>query len=349
MTGKSVVIIGAGLGGLLCGRILSRNGWQVTVLEQGLQAGGALQSFVRDGIRFDTGFHTVGGLGPGEPLEQIFRPLGLMDLPWIPTEPDELIACDEPFLRLSAGTDEERRHVLDPYRMSSWRLQGGGKVLVDSLSEGLAILLGKQAGSVEDKTVTCTDGSRYTADVVISDIHPKQLIKLLRNPVRYAWRSRIETREDGPGIFTVNAKLRPGTIKHLNHSIFLQNEVMIHFGDAADDGFARSLDLLAFEDKPSTDRKARAEALILKASERLPDLPEAIERYWTSTPQTWERFTGRPGGSAYGIRKYGPEDYLAPQTPLPWLFLTGQNISLHGILGTSVSAINTCKALNVTL
>ena len=352
MTGKTAIVIGAGLGGLLCGKILSQRGWQVTVLEQGNQAGGALQTFVRDGIRFDTGFHTVGGLGPGEPLERIFRPLGLTDLPWIPMEPDELIGCEEPFLRLSSGWEEERHHVLEPYRLSVWRLEGGGQMLVDALSAGLDIRLHKQVTAVQDRTAICADGSRFTADILISDIHPKVLLRLLRDPVRRAWRTRIETREDGPGIFTVNAKLRPGAIRHLNHSIFIRDEVMIHFGEPASDGSARSLDLLAFapgHDASATsgpDRASFAEALIRKAAERLPALPDAIERYWTSTPQTWELFTGTPGGTAYGIRKRGPEDYLAPQTPLPWLFLTGQNIGLHGVLGTSVSACNTCNAIN---
>ena len=388
---KRVLIIGAGLSGLLCGKILSQRGFAVTILEQGAQAGGALQTFVREGIRFDTGFHSVGGLGPGEPLEQIFRPLGLMDLPWLPMEPDELIGCNDAFLRLSAGTEDERSHVLEPYQLSIWRLRGGGKTLADALALGQDIRLRKQVTSVENRTVTCADGSCFSADAVVSAIHPKALLRLLRDPVRKAWRTRIETRQDSPGIFTVNVKLRPGALPYINHSIFLSGKVMIHFGEPAPDGSARSLDLLAFDtgalpqtpplrpaitqSLPSrpplaadaasvmpgseldtgalpqtvmtgSERVSRALSLIHIAAERLPNLPDAVEKYWTSTPQTWERFTGTPGGSAYGICKRGPEDYLAPQTLLPWLFLTGQNLGLHGILGTSVSALNTCNALN---
>ena len=350
---KSVLIIGAGLSGLLCGKILSRKGFTVTILEQGAQAGGALQTFVREGIRFDTGFHSVGGLGPGEPLEQIFRPLGLMDLPWLPMEPDELIGCDDAFLRLSAGTEDERSHVLEPYQLSIWRLRGGGKTLADALALGQDIRLRKQVTSVENRTVTCADGSCFSADAVVSAIHPKALLRLLRDPVRKAWRTRIETRQDSPGIFTVNVKLRPGALPYINHSIFLSGKVMIHFGEPAPDGSARSIDLLAFDTgalpqtvMPGSERASRALSLIHIAAQRLPGLPDAVEKYWTSTPQTWERFTGTPGGSAYGICKRSPEDYLAPQTPLPWLFLTGQNLGLHGILGTSVSALNTCNALN---
>ena len=87
--------------------------------------------------------------------------------------------------------------------------------------------------------------------------------------------------------------------------------------------------------------------MILTAAQRLPGLPDAIEKYWVSTPATWERFTGTPGGTAYGILKYRTEDYQPPVTPLPWLFLTGQNLGLHGILGTAISALNTCNSISL--
>ena len=61
---KQVLIIGGGLGGLFLGKLLTRERWDVTILEQGAQPGGALQTFVREGIRFDTGFHSVGGMEP---------------------------------------------------------------------------------------------------------------------------------------------------------------------------------------------------------------------------------------------------------------------------------------------
>ena len=44
---KKVIIIGSGLGGLSTGVILAKNGYHVTVLEQGIQIGGCLQCFFR--------------------------------------------------------------------------------------------------------------------------------------------------------------------------------------------------------------------------------------------------------------------------------------------------------------
>lgn len=73
------VIIGSGLGGLACGAILAREGYQVCVLEKNKQIGGTLQTFVRDRIIFDSGVHYVGGLDKGQNLYQLFKFLGIMD------------------------------------------------------------------------------------------------------------------------------------------------------------------------------------------------------------------------------------------------------------------------------
>ena len=78
----SVIIIGAGLGGLECGYILAKNGMQVTVLEHESQVGGCLQTFRRGAALFDTGFHYVGALDEGESLHTLFSYFDLMGLPW---------------------------------------------------------------------------------------------------------------------------------------------------------------------------------------------------------------------------------------------------------------------------
>ncbi len=74
-----VVIIGSGLGGLITGVILGREGYKVCILEKNAQIGGTLQTFIYDKTKFDTGVHYVGGLEPGQPLFPYFKFLGLMD------------------------------------------------------------------------------------------------------------------------------------------------------------------------------------------------------------------------------------------------------------------------------
>ena len=74
-----IVIIGSGLGGLICGYILSKNGYKVAIFEKHFQIGGCLQTFERKGITFDTGMHYIGSMEPGQLLYRIFKYLDLLD------------------------------------------------------------------------------------------------------------------------------------------------------------------------------------------------------------------------------------------------------------------------------
>ena len=52
-----VIIIGSGLGGLICANILSKEGMKVCVLEMDKRIGGTLQSFAKEGVLFNTGLN----------------------------------------------------------------------------------------------------------------------------------------------------------------------------------------------------------------------------------------------------------------------------------------------------
>ena len=77
MQQKKVVVIGSGLGGLSTGVILAKNGYQVTVLEQGQQIGGCLQCFSRYGAKYETGMHFIGSVVPGQTLRKLMNYLEL--------------------------------------------------------------------------------------------------------------------------------------------------------------------------------------------------------------------------------------------------------------------------------
>ena len=70
---KRVVIIGSGLGGLSCGVMLAKNGYDVTVVEQATQVGGCLQCFTRRGAKFETGMHFIGSATEGQTLDRLLR------------------------------------------------------------------------------------------------------------------------------------------------------------------------------------------------------------------------------------------------------------------------------------
>ncbi|MFB2119965.1 phytoene desaturase family protein [Parapedobacter sp. 2B3] len=74
-----IIVIGSGLGGLVCATTLAKEGHKVLVLEKNQQYGGNLQTFARNRCIFDTGVHYLGGLEKGQNLYQYFNYLGIAD------------------------------------------------------------------------------------------------------------------------------------------------------------------------------------------------------------------------------------------------------------------------------
>lgn len=60
-----VTIVGAGIGGLVCGCYLAKAGLKVLIVEQHDKPGGYCTSFQRKGYRFDVGVHYLGGVRNG--------------------------------------------------------------------------------------------------------------------------------------------------------------------------------------------------------------------------------------------------------------------------------------------
>lgn len=79
MNKYDIIIIGSGLGGLECGAILSKEGYNVCVLEKNDQFGGCFQTYKRKGRLLDTGIHYIGSMEEGQILNQYFRYFGIVD------------------------------------------------------------------------------------------------------------------------------------------------------------------------------------------------------------------------------------------------------------------------------
>jgi phytoene dehydrogenase-like protein len=75
-TKYDAIIIGSGVGGLVCGSYLVANGLKVLIVEQNAGPGGYCISFHRNGYRFDAAVHYLGGMQKGI-MGTILRELGL--------------------------------------------------------------------------------------------------------------------------------------------------------------------------------------------------------------------------------------------------------------------------------
>lgn len=229
-----------------------------------------------------------------------------------------------------------------------------------------------------------SDGETVEADCFISDIHPAATMELLKESkcVRKVFRNRIKNIPNTTGMFTVNCRLKPGTFKYLNRNIYLYDTddvwslcnraagddvkgVLVSFQPPMSGYDAVGVDILTpmnySEVEPFADsipmhrtdgyealkRKFTVQSLAL-AERALPGLSDAIDASYTSSPLTYQYYTATHQGSAYGIRK----DYnnlmftlLTPRTPAKNLFLTGQNLNLHGLLGVSMTSFITCSEI----
>jgi len=80
-------------------------------------------------------------------------------------------------------------------------------------------------------------------------------------------------------------------------------------------------------------------------SKKFPGLRGCIRSCYVATPLTYRDYQGTADGSMYGIAKdhhNSNKTFISARTRLPNLFLTGQNLNLHGILGVTISALITC-------
>ena len=99
---KNCVIIGGGIGGLVTGALLAKEGYQVTVLEKNAIVGGGLQTFQRHGVSFPTGMHIFGGFHKGGNLQKLFDYLGVIDQ--IELQPTDDDACDVVYIPEDGST-----------------------------------------------------------------------------------------------------------------------------------------------------------------------------------------------------------------------------------------------------
>lgn len=90
-------------------------------------------------------------------------------------------------------------------------------------------------------------------------------------------------------------------------------------------------------------KEAKAAALMDKVSERFPELQNNTQSYKIATPLSYRDYQGSVAGCMYGIQKdvnHLNQTSFTTKTRIPNLYLTGQNINLHGILGVSMTALS---------
>ncbi|TYA75019.1 NAD(P)/FAD-dependent oxidoreductase [Seonamhaeicola marinus] len=92
----------------------------------------------------------------------------------------------------------------------------------------------------------------------------------------------------------------------------------------------------------------KTEQLITELEKKYPNIRASIQSTYTSTPLSFRDYIGCNKGSMYGYVKdvdKPMQSHLSARTKLSNLYLTGQCLSMHGILGVTISAIITCSEI----
>lgn len=92
--------------------------------------------------------------------------------------------------------------------------------------------------------------------------------------------------------------------------------------------------------------KREKEEVIIASLEKsvFPNIRSCIHHVYSSTPLSFRDYIGNKDGSLYGILKSSKDPLrttINPKTRIPNLFLTGQNIIFHGILGATIGGFVT--------
>ncbi len=95
-------------------------------------------------------------------------------------------------------------------------------------------------------------------------------------------------------------------------------------------------------------KNRKAEIFIKELEKKIPGISSAIQEVYTSSPLSYRDYIGNFQGNMYGYIKDSKnpmKSMISPKTKISNLFLTGQSINMHGILGVTIGAFVTCSEI----
>ncbi len=233
--------------------------------------------------------------------------------------------------------------------------------------------------------VATKDGRTFFPGKVIAAIHPTMTIDMTETTMfRPAFYRRFHSFENSDSPFILNVTLKKDispAYRNFNHYHYRTNDVWsYHTGEAWPSLFtlfpmieesgnttASIMTCMGYNrvkkwehtfntfftkgdrGQAYEDFKAeQVEKLLALVETKYPGFTGSIDKIHSITPLTYRDHTGIPEGSFYGIARDCREPlktFIMPQTKIPNLYFTGQNLNLHGVLGVAISALTTCGEL----
>ncbi len=286
--------------------------------------------------------------------------------------------------------------ILNSYIKGSYRFSNGSSQLAKALVKKIRSFGGKvlkrkkviqlhYSENGEVNSVSCSDGTSYTCEALISSLHPNETIKMAgKQYFKPAYRARMDKVENTTSTFMLYLSFKKNKVTYLNANYYdyftadFWNKEFEYSDEwpkmtftsfnhsSGDNQYTNSCSVMCYMDAnvfkewkqsirtvvDNNEReelyyafKKKCEVQILdRVKQRFPDLIQHIVSIHSSSPLTYRDFLASPDGSMYGIQK----DYkkihhtqVNTRTHIPNLYLTGQNVLFHGILGASLGAMIT--------
>lgn len=267
------------------------------------------------------------------------------------------------------------QHVADSF-VRRIRANGG---VVRNRSEVVSIDMGADGA----KSVSLSTGEKIFAKSFISDIHPSLTFGLIEQTpfVKKAYRSRLSLLPNTYALFSVYLIMKRDSFPYINSNLYfyknndawdtiLDNETLcpktVLMSSQLSQSGNKSTDVITlmtpveyslFERWNGGNVMQRGEDyealkglisqnIIDFVAQYRPDILPCIEKIYSASPLTYESYTSTPMGSAYGLLKDHRNalvSLLPSKTRVPNLFLTGQNLNVHGALGVTLTSAVTCS------
>ena len=263
--------------------------------------------------------------------------------------------------------------ILNLYIEGGWRIAGGNLPFAKQMARYIEDKGGKVYNNTEVSkviaenrkivSVETSDGQIFVTDQYVCAIPPKTFLQITSGEVlRPTTYDRIMEFNNDSSCCICHVKLKPNSMRYRNNLIFIPTPTadkslphyismltppILNQGEWADTveilTFARYGEFKQWEHTKTGTRGADydqkktelAQQTIAYISRFYPELREAVDTVYVSTPLTVRDYYGNPKGAVYA-----QQGMFAPvKTKASNLFMTGQSVQYQGLFGTLTTSI----------
>lgn len=229
----------------------------------------------------------------------------------------------------------------------------------------------------ELKYAQIQNGERIFGSNFISTMHPADMLDMLEgDSINSMYKEKIYSLKDTVGVFGLYVSLKENSFEYRNSNYHCYCEKSVWGIDrksymfltpaiSKSEEYADSAIALAYMNYSEVEKwketkylergndyedfkQAKAQTLINEITKKFPEFSSSIEKVYSSTPLTFRDYVGARNGALYGTLRDCNEpnkSFISPKTRIKNLYLSGQNIILHGVLGVTIGSVLTCGSI----